>query len=63
MSAAGGGVKQNVSVLHLDQWGEDRRPGARGTTTEQRIQEPGGKIHGDGRRGGQHIFRQHEGTT
>lgn len=61
--AAGGRAEQNVSVLHLDQRGEDRRPGAGGTATEQRVQEPGGKIHRDGRRCGQHIHRQHEGTV
>lgn len=63
MCAAGGGVEQNVSFLHLDQRGEDRRPGAGGTATEQGVQEPGGKIRGDGRRCGRHIFRQYEGTV
>lgn len=63
LSAAGGGAEQNVSLLHLDQRGEAGRPGAGGTATEQRVQEPGGEIHRDGRWCGQHIYRQYEGTV
>lgn len=63
ISAARGGAEQNVSLLHLDQRGEDRHAGTGGTTPEQGAQEPRGEIHRDGRRCGQHIFRQHEGTV
>ena len=61
--AAGGRAEQDVSLLHLDQRGEDRRPGAGGPASEQGVQEPGGEVHRDGRRRGQHLLRQHEGLT
>lgn len=62
-SVVGGRAEPILSLLHLDQRGEDRRPGAGGTTTKHRVQEPGGEILRDGRRSGQHIFRQYEGTV
>lgn len=61
-SAVGGRAEPNLSLLHLDQRGEDRRPGTGRTTTKQRVQGPGGEIHRDGRWSGEHIFRQYEGT-
>lgn len=63
LSAAGGRAEPNVSLLHLDQWGKHQQPGAGRTAAEPRIQRPGGEIHRDGRRRGQHIFRQYEGAV
>lgn len=61
LCAAGGRAKQNIPLLHLDQRGEDGLPAAGGTTAGQSTHQPGGKIHRDGRRRGQHRFRQYEG--
>lgn len=55
-------AEQNIPLLHLDQRREDRHVGAGGAAAEQRVQEPGGQIYWDGRRSGQHLLRQHEGT-
>lgn len=60
--AAGGCVESDSSLLHLDQRGEDGCPGEGRPAAEEGVLPPGGEVRRDGRRRGQHLFRQHEGT-
>lgn len=59
--AAGGPAKSHSSLLHLDQRGEDRHAGASRAAAEGGILPTRRKIRRNGRRCGQHLFRQHEG--